>query len=195
MFEFLKRKKAGTNENTAGNDRKSGTAASGREQCPDVTRHKKLICIYGVSRLQAEEKMQEYFEICTDSRKEHYSVKTQTLAMNSRWLCMELIADTSIGSNELFQEYENILLWLSDLSQRLFLLAIPRANDEILFSTVDTQNPAGDSCRGVYASREYYFSVPEEKLEWFAPKEGQFDYFGFIQYTFGFEVEWLNGLQ
>ncbi len=89
--------------------------------------------------------------------------------------------------------YQNLMIWLSQKSDREFCFAVPASPVFPLFVSMrDAKNPYGDSTMGVYCGRDFYFTVPGEILEWGPVPETGFDYAGSIKALFGFELQLLS---
>lgn len=167
-----------------------------REWWPDLTKHRKIMLLHGVRTEQIDKMLKEYADICCDVRKVPVAFYYAYVPDDPEWVCLEFPNMEKIHHAQNFETYQNLMIWMSDVSEGEFCLAIPEQQPgPLFFSTVDHKNPYGDSTVGIYADRDFYFTVPEEIFEWGPVPESAFPYAGYMQSAFGFDTKLLADLE
>lgn len=161
---------------------------------PDLTDYRKGILLHNISLENVKKLLVEYASISKDKKEVVCEFYYAFLPGSTEWVYLELPNFKDVPHYCNFWTYQNIMIWLSDKSDREFCLAIPKNQRlPLFFSMMDKENPYGDSTIGIYASRSFGFSVPEEILEWGeVPGPGQaFDYQGYLKEKFDFDTRQL----
>ena len=163
-----------------------------REWWPDLTNHRKIMLLHGITTEQIDKLLKEYADICCDVKKVPAAFYYAHLPEHPEWVCVEFPNFEKIHHAQNFETYQNLLLWVSDQSDREFCLALPeQQNGPLFFSTVDRKNPYRDSTVGIYADRDFYFTVPGGIFEWGPVPERGFPYAGYMQSVLGFDTKLL----
>lgn len=119
----------------------------------------------------------------------------EILPEHEEWTYLEFPNFEGIPHYHSFWNYQNLVIWLTEKADRDFCLAIPmQPNAPLLLSEPDRTNPYGDSCKGIYADRQFVFEVPGEVLRWGAIPTAPFDYVGYLKKVFQFDAQWIPGV-
>lgn len=109
-----------------------------REWWPDLTNHRKIMLLHGITTEQIDKLLKEYADICCDVKKVPAAFYYARLPEHPEWVCLEFPNFEKIHHAQNFETYQNLLLWVSDQSDREFCLALPeQQNGPLFFSTVD----------------------------------------------------------
>lgn len=162
---------------------------------PDLTDYKKAILLHNISLEDVKKLLQEYASLYKDKKEAVGEFYYAFLPDSTEWVYLEFPTFKDIAHYNNFDTYQNIMIWLSDKSDKEFCLAIPKTQRlPLFFSMIDKENPWGDSTVGVYASRDFYFSVSQQVLEWGEVPTQDFDYRGYIKKVFGFNTDLLANI-
>lgn len=163
-----------------------------KEWWPDLTEYRKAMLLHNISFKEIHELLKEYATLTTTKRKIICDFFYTSLPDNPQWIYLEFPTLESIPHYQSFWNYQDLLIWLSQKSDREFCLAIPKTPNMPLFlSTRDTQNPYGDSCVGVYASRDFYFYIPGNLFEWGPVPTSDFPLVTYLKESFSFDTLWI----
>jgi len=159
---------------------------------PDLTNYTKGILLHNISLENVKKLLGEYARLYAGKKEILCEFYYTFLPDNAEWLYLKFPNFKDMPHYYNFETYQNMMIWLSDKSDREFCLAIPNSQTlPLFFSMMDKENPYGDSTIGVYASRSFVFSVPQEILEWGKVPAREFDYWGYLQAKFNFHIKWL----
>lgn len=165
---------------------------SDKEWWPDLTQYRKAILLHNITFEDIDALIEEYAHISTDEKQLICDFYYTHLPDDENWVYLEFPNFENIPHYLNFWNYQNLLIWLSQKSDREFCLAIPQNQYQPLFlSTVDKKNPYGDSCVGIYADRDFYFEIPADSFEWGPVPTAPFNYVGFLKGQFDFDTQWI----
>lgn len=165
---------------------------SSPEWWPDLTAYRKAIFLHNITFNEVDALLKEYAAICSDSKKLVCDFYYASLPVDTTWLYLEFPNFENIPHYLNFWNYNNLLIWLSQKAEKEFCLAIPKNQNQPLFlSVVDEKNPNGDSCVGIYADRDFYFTIPENLFEWGPMPTSPFHFMGFLKEKFQFDTRWI----
>ena len=157
---------------------------------PDLTDYKRAILLYNTTIDAIKEDIKKYADICGGAIKAECKFYMAHIPGDDKWIYLEFPYTDGVAGHWNFYNYQNLMLWLEDVSKK-FCLAIPRnQKNPIFFSVADTKNTWGDSVMGIFKNRDFYFTVPGEKFTWQSGPE-EFDFHGYIKDMFGFDTKLL----
>lgn len=163
-----------------------------REWWPDLTAYRKAMLLHNITFDDMDALLKDYAMIWSDKKKVVCDFLYTALPDDEAWIYLEFPNFEGIPHYLNFWNYQDLLVWLSQKADREFCLAIPENQYQPLFlSTMDKQNPRGDSCVGIYADRDFYFEIPGEVFEWGPVPTSAFDYAGFLKGTYQFDTRWI----
>lgn len=161
---------------------------------PDLTAYKKALLLHNISLDDIKTLLVEYASITNDAKKVICEFNYLLLPGSDGWVYLEFPDAKDVPHYRNFWSYQNLMIWLSQKSDREFCFAVPASPAFPLFVSMrDVKNPCGDSTMGIYGGRDFYFTVPGEVLEWGPVPETGFDYAGSIKSLFGFDLQLLSG--
>ena len=164
----------------------------GREWWPDLTAYQKGMLLHHINYHEIDALLKEYAQICSDKKQITCDFGYTILPDDSSWVYLEFPNFENTPHYLNFWNYQNLLIWFTQKTDKEFCLAIPMNQNQPLFlSTVDRKNPYGDSCVGIYADRDFYFEVPGDMFEWGPVPTSAFDYVGFLKGMFQFDTQWI----
>lgn len=164
----------------------------GPDGCPDLTACQKMILLHNITCAEVDAFLREYAEIYSDEKQMKCDFYYTPLSEDALWIYLVFPNFQNIPHHVNFWNYQNLLIWFSQKTDKEFCLAIPRNQNKLLFlSTTDRENPNGDSCIGIYADRFFRFAIPENILEWGPVPASAYDYEGFLKDRFQFEMKWI----
>lgn len=159
---------------------------------PDLTAYRKAILLHAVSFDDLDALLKEYAAIAVYEKQIVCDFLYTALPGDPAWVYLEFPGFAEWTHDRNLWHYADLLIWLSQKSDREFCLAIPENQNAPLFlSTVDRQNPRGDSCVGIYADRDFYFEIPADIFEWGPLPTEPFPYAAFLNGQFGFDTRWI----
>lgn len=186
LFKKSNKETADTGKDTAANQ------SGGWPEFPDLTDYRKAILLHNISFEDIKNLLEEYSNINSDKIKLTCDFFYTAIPDDESWVYLEFPNFDGIKPYTNFWCYEDLLIWLSAKSDKEFCLAIPRDQYAPLFlSTVDRQNPYGDSCMGIFAERDFYFNIPGNNFEWGPIPSAPFNIMGFLMGNFGFDTRWI----
>ncbi len=163
-----------------------------REWWPDLTDYRKAILLHRITYAEVDALLKEYAAIAQSNNQITCDFYYTALPADTSWIYLEFPNFETAAHYQNFWTYQNLLLWMSEKADREFCLAIPQKQYQPLFlSTMDKENPYGDSCCGIYADRDFYFEVPGEIFEWGPVPTEAFDFAGFLKGAFQFDTRWI----
>lgn len=163
-----------------------------KEWWPDLTAYRKAILLHNITVNEVEILLKEYAAIWSGEQQIVCDFYYTSLPDNTAWIYLEFPNFENIPHYLNFWNYQNLLIWFSQKADKEFCLAIPQNQNAPLFlSTMDRENPYGDSCVGIYADRDFYFEIPANIFEWGRIPTSAFDFMGFLKETFQFETQWI----
>lgn len=163
-----------------------------REWWPDLTAYRKAILLHNITFEEIDALLKEYATIWSDSKKVVCDFAYTSLPDDPSWVYLEFPNFEGIPHYHNFWNYQNLLIWLRQETDKEFCLAIPKNQYQPLFlSIADKENPCGSSCIGIYADRDFYFEVPENLFEWGPVPTSAFNYAGFLNGSLGFNTQWI----
>lgn len=159
---------------------------------PDLTAYRKAILLHNVTLIQLDTLIKEYGTLWKDKKEIACDFRYTALPDDPAWIYLEFPNFDGVPHGLNFWNYQNLMIWITQKSDKEFCLAIPFNQSEPLFlSTLDQNNPYGDSCVGIYADRDFYFNVPENLFEWGPVPDAPFDYTGFLSRAYQFDTQWI----
>lgn len=163
-----------------------------REWWPDLTAYRKAILLHNITLSEVDALIKEYAGLWKDDSQVVCDFLYTSLPDDEAWIYLEFPNFENAPHYINFWNYQDLLVWFSQKTDREFCLAIPRDQHAPLFlSTMDRNNPHGDSCVGIYADRDFYFEIPANLFEWGPVPTSAFDYMGFLRDTFQFDTRWI----
>ncbi len=163
-----------------------------REWWPDLTAYRKAILLHNITFDEIDTLLKQYAEISSDKKKLVCDFCYTALPDDKTWIYLEFPNFENVPHYLSFWNYQNLLVWLSQKSDREFCLAIPKDQRQPLFlSTMDKKNPYGDSCAGIYADRDFYFEIPGNVFEWGPIPTSAFNFIVFLNERFQFDTQWI----
>ncbi len=162
------------------------------EWWPDLTQYRKAMLLHNITFEEIDTMLREYVEISSNEISIECDFLYTCLPDDTSWVYLEF-PDFEGGPHYVnFWDYQNILDWLSQKSDKEFCLAIPKdQKNPIFFSMVDRENPRRDSCVGIYADRDFYFEIPGNLFEWGPVPTSPFDLAAYLKRTFSFDTQWI----
>ena len=148
---------------------------------PDMHDYTSRIFIAGVSRSAVEDSLREYGEIYTDPFTGNTSVSE---VPGTDWLCVTMSPAYKDADSFRFDEFLNVLLWLSSVSKKIFAYAVPNgrntgpsdnsalasvgawAGTTPFYAVPDFSDGSGESCTGILNGRQFRFVVPDLTLSY-----------------------------
>lgn len=148
---------------------------------PDMHDYTSRIFIAGVSRSAVEDSLREYGEIYTDPFTGNTSVSE---VPGTDWLCVTMSPAYKDADSFRFDEFLNVLLWLSPVSKKIFAYAVPNgrntgpsdnsalasvgawAGTTPFYAVPDFSDGSGESCTGILNGRLFRFVVPDLTLSY-----------------------------
>lgn len=165
-------------------------------QCPDLTEYKRAILLHNISLDDVTALIEEYSTIAAGQRMIMHEFHYAILPESTGWIYLEYTYSAEVPHYMEFYHYQNLTIWLSQKSDKEFCLAIPLNQYAPLFLSVrDTKNPYGDSMAGIYADRDFYFTIPSETFEWGPIPDSKFDYAGYLKTAYGFNTILLPNIK
>lgn len=159
---------------------------------PDLTAYRKAMLLHHVSFQEVDTLLKKYAALYSGEKQLACDFFYTSLPGDTAWLYLEFPNFENCPHSLNFWHYQNLLIWLSQKSDKEFCLAIPKNQNSPLFlSTVDRKNPYGDSCVGIYADRDFYFEVPGDVFEWGPVPNAAFNFMGFLKGAFQFDTRWI----
>ncbi|MCH5344641.1 MAG: hypothetical protein J1E64_11425 [Acetatifactor sp.] len=163
-----------------------------QEWWPDLTTYQKAILLHNITCAEVDALLREYAEIYSDEKQIICDFYYTPLPDDTLWIYLVFPHFKSRHHHVNFWNYQNLLTWFSQKTDKEFCLAIPRNQNQPLFlSTINRDNPNGDSCIGVYADRSFNFAIPENIFEWGYVPTSAYDYEGFLKDRFQFDIKWI----
>lgn len=163
-----------------------------REWWPDLTAYRKAILLHNISFREVDTLLKKYADLCSDKKQVVCDFFYASLPGDTTWVYLEFPNFQETPHYLNFWHYQNLLIWLSQKSDKEFCIAIPENQKSPLFlSMMDKKNPYGDSCVGIYADRDFYFEVPGNIFEWGPVSASSFDLVGFLKGRFQFDTQWI----
>ncbi len=163
-----------------------------KEWWPDLTAYRKAILLHNITFDEIDTLLKEYAKICSDKNQITCNFFYTSIPDDTSWVYLEFPNFENVPHYLNFWNYQNLMIWFSQKADREFCLAIPQDQNQPLFlSTMDSQNPFGDSCIGIYADRDFYFEVPGDVFEWGPVPTSAFNFVGFLKETFQFDTQWI----
>lgn len=169
-------------------------AGGGTEQkkWPDLTACQKAILLHNITCAEVDALLSEYAEIYSDKKQIVCDFYCTPLPADTSWVYLVFSGFEYAPHQVSFWNYQNLMIWFSQKTDKEFCLAIPRNQKQPIFlSTMDRENPCGDSCTGIYAGRSFRFGIPENILEWESVPTSAYDYGGFLKDRFQFDIKWI----
>ena len=148
---------------------------------PDMHDYTSRIYIAGASRSAVEDSLREYGEIYTDPFTGNTSVSEVS---GTDWLCVTMSPAYKDADSFRFDEFLNVLLWLSSVSKKIFAYAVPNgrntgpsdnsalasvgawAGTTPFYAVPDFSDGSGESCTGILNGRRFRFVVPDLTLSY-----------------------------
>ena len=162
------------------------------EWCPDLTAYRKVIFLHNITFDEIDTLLKKYADIWSDKRKIVCDFEYTFLPDDKNWIYLSFPNFKDVAHYQNFWNYLNLMIWLSQKTDKEFCLAIPEVQHQPLFlSTIDKMNPRGDSCNGIYADRDFYFQVPGSVFEWGPIPTSAFDFVGFLKNVYQFDTQWI----
>lgn len=159
---------------------------------PDLTAYRKAMLLHNISFDEIDTLLNGYAQICSDKKQITCGFFYKSIPDDPSWVYLEFPNFEQAPHYLNLWHYQNLLVWFSQKTDREFCLAIPQnQNNPLFLSTVDRQNPRGDSCVGIYADRDFYFEIPGKIFEWGPMPTSAFNLMGFLQGTFQFDTRWI----
>ncbi len=159
---------------------------------PDLTAYRKAMLLHNITFQEMDALLKEYGEIASGKETIPCDFYYTALPDDPSWVYLEFPNFENAPHYLNLWHYQNLLIWLSQKSDKEFCLAIPRDQYQPLFlSTVDKKNSCGDSCVGIYADRDFYFEVPGDLFEWGPVPTSAFNFVAFLKGTFQFDTLWI----
>lgn len=164
-----------------------------QEWWPDLTAYQKTMLLHNITCAEVEALLSEYAEIYSDEKQVVCDFYYTPLPADTSWVYLVFPNFENTPHHVNFWSYQNLLIWFSQKTDKEFCLAIPRRdqNQPLFLSTMDRENPNGDSCIGIYADRSFHFAIPENILEWGPVPTSAYDYEGFLKDSFQFDIKWV----
>ncbi len=163
-----------------------------KEWWPDLTAYRKAILLHNITFDEIDTLLKEYAQICSDKKQVICNFFYTSIPDDTSWVYLEFPNFENVPHYLNFWNYQNLMIWFSQKADMEFCLAIPQDQNQPLFlSTMDRQNPFGDSCIGIYADRDFYFEVPGDIFEWGPVPTSAFNFVGFLKETFQFDTQWI----
>lgn len=163
-----------------------------KEWWPDLTAYRKAILLHNITFDEIDTLLKEYAQICSDKKQIICNFFYTSIPDDTSWVYLEFPNFENVPHYLNFWNYQDLMIWFSQKADRKFCLAIPQDQNQPLFlSTMDRQNPFGDSCIGIYADRDFYFEVPGNIFEWGPVPTSAFNFVEFLKETFQFDTQWI----
>lgn len=151
-----------------------------------------MILLHGITYDEVEALLKEYGEIYSDKKQLVCDFYYTSLPDDTSWIYLEFPNFENIPHYLNFWNYQNLLIWFSQKTDKEFCFAIPKNQNQPLFlSIMDRENLNGDSCVGIYADRDFYFELPRNQFEWGPVPTSAFHYAGFLKNRFQFDTKWI----
>ena len=163
-----------------------------QEWWPDLTAYRKAMLLHNITFDEIDMLLKEYAEISSDKKSIVCDFFYTCLPDDKSWVYLEFPNFENVPHYLNFWNYQNILDWLSQKTDKEFCLAIPKdQNNPLFLSTIDRENPRRDSCIGIYADRDFYFEIPGNIFEWGPIPTSPFNFVEFLKETFQFDTQWI----
>ncbi len=163
-----------------------------KEWWPDLTAYRKAILSHNITFDEMDALLKEYGEIWSGKETMVCDFFYTALPDDTSWIYLEFPNFKNVPHYLNLWHYQNLLIWLTQKTDKEFCLAIPQDQYQPLFlSTMDRKNSFGDSCVGIYADRDFYFEVPGNMFEWGPVPTSAFNFTGFLKGTFQFDTLWI----
>ena len=163
-----------------------------QEWWPDLTAYRKAMLLHNITFDEIDMLLKEYAEISSDKKSIVCDFFYTCLPDDTSWVYLEFPNFENVPHYLNFWNYQNILDWLSQKTDKEFCLAIPKdQNNPLFLSTIDRENPRRDSCIGIYADRDFYFEIPGNIFEWGSIPTSPFNFVEFLKERFQFDTQWI----
>lgn len=163
-----------------------------REWWPDLTEYRKGIFLHNITYDDIDRLLKEYADIWLNKKQIVCDFFYTSFPDDAAWIYLEFPNFENVPHYLNFWNYQDLMIWLSQKTDKEFCLAVPKKQNLPLFlSTMDKQNPYGDSCVGIYADRDFYFNIPGNIFEWGPVPASPFNYVGFLKENFQFDTQWI----
>lgn len=159
---------------------------------PDLTAYRKAMLLHGITFDEIDALLKEYAELTADPKQVDCEFFYTSLPDDPSWVYAEFPNFEQVSYELTFWHYQNLLIWFSQKSDKEFCLAIPKDQSQPLFlSIMNRENQFGDSCIGIYADRDFCYTVPAESFEWGPVPTSPFNFAAFLQGRFQFDTRWI----
>ncbi len=160
---------------------------------PDLTEYRKAMLLHNITFAELDTLLKEYGTISSGDKKQIVCDFFYTsIPDDNSWVYLEFPNFENVPHYLNLWHYQNLLIWLTEKTDKEFCLAIPKnQNCPLFLSTVDRKNPRGDSCAGIYADRDFYFEIPGNIFEWGPVPSSAFNYVAFLDGAFQFDTQWI----